>query len=132
MTSDLSALVPALIGSLGLLVIGVKRAFQKAREDAERDAAMVEALRSLRPPMPSPPPLRSVSSLIDPSPMEDEYFIQHISKGRDNYGQVLESVRVSTGHRVPTMPRPAPTARCQWCRVKLTNGECVDGCGGHQ
>lgn len=127
MTSDLSALVPALIGSLGLLVIGVKRAFQKAREDAERDAAMVEALRSLRPPMPPPPPLRQV-----PPPMDDEYFIQHISKGRDNYGQVLESVRVSTGHRVPTMPRPAPTARCQWCRVKLTNGECVDGCGGHQ
>ncbi len=68
----------------------------------------------------------------DYPPMPDEYFIQHVSKGRDNYGQVLESVRVTTGHRVPTMPRPAPTARCQWCRVKLTNGACVDGCGGHQ
>lgn len=127
MNADLAPVVPALLGGLGLLVIGVKRAFQKAREDAERDAAMVEALRALRPPMPPPPPLRQVLP-----PMDDEYFIQHISKGRDNYGQVLESVRVSTGHRVPTMPRPAPTARCRWCRVKLTNGECVDGCGGHQ
>lgn len=101
-------LVFAVVGAAGVAVIALRRLHQAvARDLADADRAIaLEELRliAMRPPMPPPPPIRQAHGTI-------------------NY---------ETGHRVPTMPRPAPTARCQWCRVKLTNGECVDGCGGHQ
>ena len=46
--------------------------------------------------------------------------------------KAFEDVARMQGQSVPAMPRPTPAARCQWCRAKLTRGECVDGCGGHQ
>lgn len=128
----------AVVGAIGLVVIALRRVHQAVAKDlaaADRILALEE--RALRPRMPPPPPVShgtinyETGDWTRPA-MEDEYFVRHISKGRDQYGQVLESVRINTGQRVPTMPRPTPTARCQWCRVKLTNGECVEGCGGHQ